>query len=226
MTATLDKLQAQLNYQFSDPAPARLALTHRSASRQNNERLEFLGDALLDFVVGEMLFRRYPDASEGDLSRQRAAIVNKSALAGLGRRLKLGDLVRLGTGESRSGGRERDSILADTVEALIAAVYLDGGLAPCQEVIERLLGPQVESPGLAEPAKDYKTRLQELMQARGLPLPQYLVVDITGEAHEQTFYVECSIEPLAESARGVGASKRLAEQEAARLALTALGEPA
>jgi len=226
MTATLDRLQAQLSYQFSDPAPARLALTHRSASRQNNERLEFLGDALLDFVVGEMLYRRYPDASEGDLSRQRAAIVNKAALARVGRHLGLGDLVRLGTGESRSGGRERDSILADTVEALIAAVYLDGGLAPCQALVERLLGPLIASPRLAEPAKDYKTRLQELMQARGLPLPQYLVVDTTGEAHEQTFYVECSIEPLTESARGIGPSKRVAEQEAARLALCALGEPA
>lgn len=224
MSITLDRLQAQLDYDFSDPVPATLALTHRSASRRNNERLEFLGDALLDFVVAEMLYRRYPDASEGDLSRQRAAVVNKSALAKVGRGLDLGELLRLGTGESRSGGRQRDSILADTVEALIAAVYLDGGLEPCRAVVEHLLGALVASPKLAESGKDFKTRLQELMQSRGLPLPQYLVVDITGEAHEQTFFVECSVESLAESARGSGASKRLAEQEAARLTLYALGE--
>ena len=224
MTDTLTTLQQALDYQFSDPAPAMLALTHRSASRNNNERLEFLGDALLDFVVGEMLFQRYPEASEGDLSRQRAAIVNKSALAKVGRGLQLGDMVRLGSGEAKSGGKQRDSILADTVEALVAAVYLDGGIDACRAAVEHLLGVLVANPRLAEPAKDYKTRLQELMQARGLPLPQYLVVDIGGEAHDQTFFVECTVVELDDSARGSGPSKRIAEQEAARLILTALGE--
>jgi len=224
MTDPLARLQQKLNYHFTDLALARLALTHRSASRNNNERLEFLGDALLDFIVAELLFQHYPDASEGELSRQRAAVVNKTALARVGSELDLGAMVQLGTGEAKSGGRQRQSILADTVEALIAAVYLDAGLDPCADLVEHLLGELVRSPGLAEPEKDAKTQLQELMQSRGLALPQYQVVDTTGEAHDQTFYVECLVKPLAEVVKGKGNSKRSAEQRAASAALALLQE--
>jgi ribonuclease III len=219
-----DRLQQLLQHRFSDQALVRLALTHRSADKINNERLEFLGDALLDLVVGELLYNTYPDADEGELSRLRSRLVNKTALASIGRSLQLGEFIRLGTGEAKSGGRQRNSILADTVEALVAAVYLDAGLAVCANVVNHVMAELLAKLNPASQAKDYKTRLQELMQAKGLNLPQYLVVDTQGEAHEQIFFVECAVSLLVQPLRGSGNSKRLAEQEAAHKVLAALGE--
>ena len=223
MSADLDKLQQLLSYQFANPQLAQQALTHRSAGRDNNERLEFLGDALLDFVIGELLYEQFPAAQEGELSRLRARMVNKSALARIGRDLDLGALVRLSSGEAKSGGKQRDSILADTVEALIAAVYLDGGLGPCKDLVNRLTQSLQAHYHEASDAKDAKTRLQEFLQANGHELPRYKVAKIEGEAHAQVFHVQCHSTMLAEPTAGSGRSKRKAEQVAAQLALEILG---
>jgi ribonuclease-3 len=222
MTAALDQLQSRLAYQFSDSELLQRALTHRSASKDNNERLEFLGDALLDFLLGEALFRRYPDASEGELSRLRADMVNKSALARIGKSLQLGDFMRLGSGEARSGGKQRDSILADAVEALIAAVYLDAGIEPCRALVNRLSSELLEKVKPSGESRDAKTRLQELLQARGQTLPSYEVIETEGAAHKQIFHVQCQAPGLAEATRGSGSSKRKAEQAAAKQALELL----
>jgi len=223
MPADLDKLQELISHRFANPQLAQQALTHRSAGRDNNERLEFLGDALLDFVIAEVLYEQYPEAQEGELSRLRARMVNKSALAQIGRDLGLGALVRLSSGEAKSGGKQRDSILADTVEALIAAVYLDGGLVPCKELVDRLTRSLQSRYQQVSDAKDAKTRLQEFLQASGHDLPRYKVTAIDGEAHEQVFHVECHSSMLAEPTAGSGRSKRKAEQVAAQSALEILG---
>jgi len=221
MSSPLEKLQLTLGYQFANPDLLSLALTHRSMSKLNYERLEFLGDALLDFVIGEILYFRFEDASEGELSRLRASFVNKSALANIGRQLELGSLVKLGAGEAKSGGKQRESILADVVEAIVAAVYLDGGLEASKSVVLSLTAEMFENPRQEAQTKDAKTRLQELLQARSLPLPVYKVLEIGGEAHEQTFHVECRTALLEEPTRGTGPSKRSAEQHAAELAIAA-----
>ena len=224
MAIALDKLQKHLNYQFSDQELVRRALTHRSADKVNNERLEFLGDSLLGFIVAEFLFEIYPDAREGELSRMRAGLVNKESLAELARELELGDCLRLGLGELNTGGKYRESILADTVEAIIAAIYLDGGIEACRQFVRRWSEARLSSQFPAAQQKDNKTRLQELMQSQGLPLPQYQVVKISGEAHQQLFQVSCQVEPLVDSQLGNGRSKRFAEQEAAQKVLEELGE--
>ncbi len=224
MATALDKLQKHLNYQFSDQELVRRALTHRSADKVNNERLEFLGDSLLGFIVAEILFEIYPDAREGELSRMRAGLVNKESLAEFARELELGDCLRLGLGELNTGGKYRESILADTVEAIIAAIYLDGGINPCRQFVRRWSEARLSSQFPAAQQKDNKTRLQELMQSQGLPLPQYQVVKISGEAHQQLFQVSCQVEPLVDSQLGNGHSKRFAEQEAAQKVLEELGE--
>ena len=224
MAIALDKLQKHLNYQFSDQELVRRALTHRSADKVNNERLEFLGDSLLGFIVAEFLFEIYPDAREGELSRMRAGLVNKESLAEFARELELGDCVRLGLGELNTGGKYRDSILADAVEAIIAAIYLDGGIKPCRQFVRRWSEARLSSEFPAAQQKDNKTRLQELMQSQSLPLPQYQVVKISGEAHQQLFQVSCQVEPLVDSQLGNGRSKRFAEQEAAQKVLEELGE--
>ena len=223
MPADLDTLQQRLSYQFANPRLAQQALTHRSAGRENNERLEFLGDALLDFVIGEILYEQHPEAQEGELSRLRARMVNKSSLAHIGRELELGNLIRLSSGEAKSGGKQRESILADTVEALIAAVYLDGGLAPCKSLVDRLTGALQERYQQVSDTRDAKTRLQEYLQANGRELPRYQVAGVEGEAHAQIFHVQCQCGMLAEPTTGSGRSKRKAEQEAAQLALQELG---
>jgi ribonuclease-3 len=224
MTASLDKLQQSLGYQFVQPELLSLALTHRSTSKQNYERLEFLGDALLDFIIGEILYFRFKDATEGELSRLRARFVNKAALAGLGKELELGALLKLGAGEAKSGGKQRESILADVVEAIVAAVYLDGGLEACKAVVQRISEDMLTNPRQQAQSKDPKTRLQELLQARGLPLPVYKVLAINGEAHQQTFHVECQCEALKQATKGKGRSKRIAEQNAAERAYQVLEE--
>lgn len=214
MANNLENLEEQLNYQFSNQELVRRALTHRSANKLNNERLEFLGDSLLGYIVAETLFSIYPDAKEGMLSRLRAGIVNKEALAEIARELQLGKYVQLGQGELNSGGRERDSILADTVEALIAAIYLDGGIEACTEFVRFWCERKLATLD-TEQQKDSKTLLQELMQSQGKPLPQYQVLDISGEAHQQSFRVSCQVASLNKVEYGEGRSKRIAEQAAA-----------
>ena len=216
-------LEKALCYTFSDPALGGLALTHRSADRINNERLEFLGDAILGFVVADELLQRHPQASEGDLSRQRSALVNRQTLAELATELGLGALLILGPGELKSGGRQRQSILADAVEAVVGAVYIDGGMDACREVILRLYAQRLACQPASQMAKDPKTRLQEALQARGEELPFYEVVSIDGEEHQQTFVVTCRVSPLAAPTRGKGSSRRTAEQNAATKALQLLG---
>ena len=221
MTSDLAKLQTTLAYQFKNTQLLKLALTHRSFCADNNERLEFLGDALLDLIVGESLFNHHPAADEGALSRMRSSIVNKSALADIGRELNLGEHILLGSGELKSGGNSRDSILADTVEALVAAVYLDGGLAACQKLVDAWTREFVRNPETRQ-IKDAKTRLQEKMQASGNGLPNYHVLAIEGDAHAQRFLVECRVEGLERVHQGRGSSKRAAEQQAASETLKSL----
>ncbi len=221
MGADLVQLQTTLAYRFKNSQLLKQALTHRSFGADNNERLEFLGDALLDLIVGESLFNKHPGADEGNLSRLRSSIVNKSALAGIGREWNLGEHVLLGAGELKSGGRSRDSILADTVEAVVAAVYLDGGLAACRKLVDAWTLEFVRNPE-ARQTKDAKTRLQEKMQASGHGLPDYQVLAIEGEAHAQSFLVECRVEGLERVHRGRGRSKRAAEQKAALETLKSL----
>ncbi len=211
----------ELGYRFVNPALAELALTHRSAGRPNNERLEFLGDALLGAIVAEMLFVAHPKASEGELSRLRAQLVSGAALAVLGRELELGDRLKLGPGELKSGGFRRDSILADAVEAMVAAVYLDGGFDACRDTVHGLFAARIAA--LHRSSKDAKTRLQELLQAGGWPLPLYELTASHGEDHDKTFDVRCAIgEPLAISVQSSAGSRRAAEQDAAEAVLAQL----
>jgi ribonuclease-3 len=216
------RLESKLGYRFKDPALLSQALTHRSAGRQNNERLEFLGDAILDLVIAECLFERYSSATEGELSRMRANLVNREVLAEIAGELELGQFLQLGLGERKSGGKRRVSILADSVEALIAAIYLESGLPDTTGVVKRLFEHRMLAGDIAQPRKDSKTRLQELMQSRGLALPSYDIQEVLGEAHDQTFSFACSVALLAEPLIGRGRSKRMAEQDAAEQALARL----
>ncbi len=211
-----------LRYRFNDSQLLQAALTHRSAGSNNNERLEFLGDAILNFVISAELFGRFPYADEGSLSRLRATLVRGDTLAELARQIGLGDLLHLGSGELKSGGYRRDSILADAMEAVIGAVYLDAGIEAVRELILHMMGQRLVDASPGKAVKDPKTRLQEYLQSRRLPLPLYSVLAVQGEAHAQLFEVECRIEQLAEPIRGVGSSRRRAEQEAAAKALELL----
>ena len=213
----------QFPHSFRNPDLAHLALTHRSAGKPNNERLEFLGDALLGVMVAELLFEAHPNASEGELSRLRAQLVNGQALAVIARELELGDKLKLGPGELKSGGFRRDSILADAFEALIAAVYLDDGYDACRQVVRRLFTPRVAE--IKRSSKDAKTRLQEWLQGRGLALPVYELIDSYGEDHAKIFDVSCAIEePEPLRVDGRGGSRRSAEQDAAEAVLRRLLE--
>ncbi len=223
MSSGLNRLERKLGYSFRDPELMLLALTHRSFAGRNNERLEFLGDAILNFVVGEALFERFPQAREGQLSRLRARLVKGETLAVLARGFELGEYLRLGSGELKSGGFRRESILADALEALIGAIYLDAGMESARERVLAWLADQFSSLTLVDTNKDPKTRLQEFLQSRGGDLPLYEVVDIQGEPHCRTFFVQCSIALLNDPTRGHGASRRIAEQVAAAAALVALG---
>lgn len=220
MNSSAAWLCAALGYVFQQPRLLEEALTHRSASSRNNERLEFLGDALLNLVIAECLFQRYPQASEGELSRLRANLVKGETLAELARGLKLGEGLRLGQGELRSGGPQRESILADALEAIFAAAYLDGGLAACRALILNLYRDCLEGLASAGESKDPKTRLQEYLQARQQPLPIYSVLEIRGEPHAQSFTVECAVADR--RAVAVGNNRRKAEQDAARQVLEQL----
>jgi ribonuclease-3 len=209
-------------YRFQNQSLLDAALTHRSAGRYNNERLEFLGDAILGFVIAETLYERFPQAEEGMLTRLRASLVKRETLAGIARDLDLGSLLRLGPGERKTGGWRRDSILANTVEAVIGAVYLDSDMPSCRTFILELFGPKLEGlkPDAAE--KDPKTTLQEILQERRLPLPSYEVIAEEGEPHKRLFTVRCSIDCLPEAVTAQGRSKRSAEQAAAKKALQSI----
>jgi ribonuclease-3 len=191
------------------------ALTHRSAQGANNERLEYLGDAVLSFVVAEMLFHAHPGATEGELSRYRASLVSGETLGALALELGLGEHIRLGEGELKSGGFRRASILADALEAVIGAVYLDLGIEAARDAVERLLADRLAVLPSAAELKDPKTRLQERLQASGIPLPAYEVAEVSGEPHAQRFVVRCRVESLGLLAEAEGTSRRRAEQEAA-----------
>lgn len=215
----LTMLCDHLEYTFKNEALLTEALTHRSAASVNNERLEFLGDGILNFTIAAWLFERYPDINEGDLSRLRASLVNKDSLADIAKTLELGQYIKLGSGELKSGGRRRDSILADAVEAIFGAVYIDSGFDTCRELILRLYAEKLHNIPDVQTLKDPKTSLQELLQSRRYPLPVYTVLEITGKAHNQMFKVECSIEDLDCITAALGKSRRKAEQAAAKLAI-------
>lgn len=215
-------LSDTLGYQFNDRHLLRQALTHRSAHGPSNERLEFLGDAVLDFVVSEILYRSLPESDEGDLSRLRASLVNDASLAGLAVEIGLGGHLLLGGGEKKSGGHRRESILADALEALFGAVFLDSGISAASTMIERVFGERLQEFPDASELRDPKTRLQEWLQGRGLPLPEYRLVKVSGEAHKQRFEVQCSAGDPGQQAVGEGSSRRNAEQQAARRMLDRL----
>lgn len=215
LTDDLERLCRKLNYSFAKPALLRRAITHRSADRGNNERLEFLGDSILNFLIADFLYARFPRAQEGELSRLRATLVKGEALAEIARELEIGDYLILGPGELKSGGYRRTSILADAFEAVIGAVYLDGGLEACRELVTRSYQDRLGSLTGKTLLKDPKTRLQEYLQARQYPLPDYRVRAVNGEAHEQVFQVECFINDKFPSVTGTGRSRRKAEQAAA-----------
>ena len=215
MTPAQRRFALRLGHSFADTGLLIRALTHRSAGASNNERLEFLGDALLTFIVAEHLFNEYPDAPEGKLTRLRSRIVRRESLAAVARSLGMGDALVLGAGEIKSGGRHRDSILAGAVEALIGALFLDSGLRTCRERVRAILSEPYEAASLEDGRKDAKTRLQELLQSRGRPLPTYRIVSVDGAPHRQSFTVRCRIEGVVDDAVGTGSSRRRAEQDAA-----------
>jgi len=218
---SLANLESRLDHHFGNPALLEQALTHRSHGARHNERLEFLGDSVLNFVVAAMLFERYGKLDEGDLSRLRANLVKQASLADVAQRLELSQYLRLGEGELKSGGFRRPSILADAVEAIFGAVYLDGGFEAARKVIVRQYQPVMATVDPKTLGKDAKTLLQEFLQGRKLPLPVYTVVATHGAAHSQQFEVECAIPAFEIKVVAPGASRRAAEQSAAKLALEA-----
>jgi ribonuclease III len=222
VTSRADWAEKHLRYTFKDPALLERALTHRSASKNNNERLEYLGDSFLSFAIARRLYERRPADSEGDLSRARAALVKQPTLAGIGHRLGLDSQIILGAGELRSGGAQRGAVLADTVEGLIGAVLLDGGPEAAEAFIDLLFAPEFATLPDAAELKDAKTRLQEWLQGNGFRLPSYTVQAVRGRDHEQTFVVGCTVEERDAQTTGQGSSRRHAEQEAAAAMLAVL----
>jgi len=216
------RLQLALGYTFARPELLAQALTHRSFGALNNERLEFLGDSVLNCSVARALYDAFPDLPEGSLSRLRANLVRQETLAEIAASLKLGDTLRLGEGELKSGGFRRPSILADALESLFGAVFLDAGFDAAQRVVRGLFDPLVAQIDPKASGKDPKTQLQEMLQSRRLPLPEYRLAGTEGEAHDQNFIVECVLVKPVLSTRGVGKSRRAAEQEAARQACAQL----
>ena len=219
-------LKTRLNYEFDDATLLQRALTHRSAPGRNNERLEFLGDAILDAVISEVIFASQPHADEGDLSRLRSSLVKDATLASISAELDLGEYLTLGGGERKTGGHRRASILADAFEAIIGAIYLDSGFEAAQRVVHHVYGKRlIDLPDAAE-LRDPKTRLQEFLQSRQIELPDYQVTNVTGKSHQQSFTVTCSVAALGATAEGHGSSRRNAEQKAARSVLEQLAEAA
>jgi ribonuclease-3 len=222
MDPRLDALQQRLGHRFVQQQLLTRALTHRSGSVDHNERLEFLGDAVLNLAVSALLFERFSGSDEGDLTRIRAHLVREDSLHRQALALGLPEVLRLSDGELRGGGSQRPSILADALEAVIGAVFLDGGFAPAQAVVQRLLGEVIAATDVDNWSKDPKTELQEWLQARRIPVPAYRITATRGQAHAQTFEVECAVATLGLAERGEGRSRRAAEQEAARRLLDTL----
>ncbi|MCU7845841.1 MAG: ribonuclease III [Candidatus Thiodiazotropha sp. (ex Monitilora ramsayi)] len=222
MIQDIEKLCRRLDHEFTDSRLIGQALTHRSAGGDNNERLEYLGDAILGFVIADALFHRFPGASEGELSRLRSSLVKRDTLSDIAREYSLGDYLTLGSGELRSGGHMRSSILADGLEAIFAAIYLDGGYQKARDVILTVFSNRLKHLKIEDQQKDPKTRLQELLQSRKLNLPTYDVTKIKGDPHEQVFYVLCAVDELNQKIEGAGSSRRKAEQDAAARMLNIL----
>ncbi|MFN3238541.1 MAG: ribonuclease III [Pseudomonadales bacterium] len=221
-SSSIARLERQLGYEFQDRSRLEQALTHRSFSANNNERLEFLGDGILNFIVAEQLFQQFPDAAEGQLSRLRALLVKQKTLAEIARELQLSDHLIMGTGELKSGGFNRDSILSDAVEAIVAAIYIEVGFEPTRARVCAWYGDRISNLSLDQARKDAKSRLQEYLQGQGAALPNYEVLDVEGESHEQEFTIELDLPMLEGKISGSGSSRRAAEQQAAALALDLL----
>ena len=215
MNQAVASLQERLGYRFTEQALLARALTHRSFGAEHNERLEFLGDAVLSLAVSRLLFDRFGGSDEGDLTRVRAHLVREDSLHRAALVLRLGDALRLSEGEARGGGAQRPSILADALEAIVGAIYLDGGFDAACQLVRQLFGEVIVSTGMDNWRKDAKTELQEWLQGRRVPVPVYRIVATSGQAHAQTFEVECAVDALGASATGEGRSRRAAEQEAA-----------
>jgi len=219
-----EDLCKKLGLTFNNPELFVMALTHRSFGSNNNERLEFLGDSILGFVIAQKLYDTFPDACEGGLSRLRASLVNETSLAELARKHQLGDYLLLGSGELKSGGFRRDSILSDALEAIMGALFKDQGIETCQQWIVDLFADKLQSLSLNNWQKDPKTQLQELMQSKKMELPEYTLITMSGLAHEQTFKVKCSIPLIKETCTGTGISRKKAEQSAAEQMLKLLNK--
>jgi len=223
LSRSLDGLSRALGYKFNNSQLLQAAVTHRSAGGQNNERLEFLGDAVLGYIVADWLYMLFPDANEGQLSRLRASLVKKETLADIARSVTVGDYLYLGSGELKSGGFRRDSILADALEAILGGIVLDSGLEACRACVQRLFSGKIHQISVLDELKDPKTRLQEYLQSRKLDLPVYEVTKVTGKSHNQQFHVECRVAGAQQSIEGKGSSRRRAEQAAAAGMLDRLG---
>ncbi|PLK58437.1 ribonuclease III [Candidatus Palibaumannia cicadellinicola] len=222
MNPLLNNLQKKIGYIFKQHELLLQALTHRSASNQHNERLEFLGDSILSYVIAHALYQRFQRINEGDMSRMRATLVRGNTLAEIAREWELSAYLRLGIGELKSGGLRRESILADTVEALIGSIFLDSDIITVEQLILNWYRSRLNEISPGERQKDPKTRLQEYLQGRHMPLPIYLVVQINGETHDPKFLIHCQVSGLAYPVIGNGSSRRQAEQAAAKQALNAL----
>jgi ribonuclease-3 len=220
--SALQALQTRLGYRYARPELLRRALTHRSWGAEHNERLEFLGDAVLSLAVSRLLYERHADSDEGDLTRVRAHLVREDSLHRVALALGLPEVIRLSEGEARGGGAQRPSILADAVEALIGAVFLEGGYEAAHAVVQRLFGEVISATEAESWGKDAKTELQEWLQARRVPVPAYRITATRGQPHAQTFEVECAVATLGLAERGEGRSRRVAEQDAARRLLASL----
>jgi ribonuclease III len=222
MSSATQSLEQTLGHSFADPSLLTRALTHRSFGVPHNERLEFLGDGLLNLAIANLLYQKFPNMPEGDLSRLRANLVNQAVLAQIATDLHLGAAIRLGEGEIKTGGANRPSILADALESLIGAVFVDAGFDAAHAFVTRLFAQHIDNPLALAPTKDAKTQLQEFLQSKHYPLPQYMVKRIEGAAHQQTFFVECITERPAHKVEGVGSTRRIAEQDAASKVLAKL----
>lgn len=212
----MKKLMQKIGYEFKSLSFLETALTHRSASSKNNERMEFLGDAVLSVVITTQLFQQYPSADEGELSRLRANLVNENVLAEIAMEFNLGEQLKLGSGELKSGGSRRKSILADALEALIGAIYLDENITVCQQVVLKWFESRLQNPEAIENLKDPKSLLQEYLQAKKMALPDYQLISMTGDAHAQHFHVSCEVSGYKHRTEGVGSTRRGAEQMAAQ----------
>jgi len=218
------RLQRELAYEFSDKGLLALALTHRSAGRKNNERLEFLGDSIINHIIAEALYRKFPDADEGDMSRMRASLVKGDTLAEVARELNLGECLQLGPGERKSGGHRRGSILADALEAVAGAILLDSSVERCRECMLALFDSRLNELDQEPTLKDPKTALQEYLQGKHKPLPVYKLLHTGGNDHKPQFHVKCTLQKPALEVEGVGSSRRKAEQAAANMALSRISK--